>query len=64
MTYFNRAITPNEALFVHYHIFPIPTCIDPSTWRLQATGLVDKPLALSKVVLEKYSLATPRRGFV
>ena len=28
MTYFDRAITPNEAFFVRYHIFPIPTSID------------------------------------
>jgi hypothetical protein len=28
------------------------------------TGLVDKPMALSKVAFEKYFLATRRRGFV
>ena len=45
-------------------VFPIPTSIDLSTRRLQVTGLVDKPMALSKVAIEKYFLATWRRGFV
>jgi sulfite dehydrogenase (cytochrome) subunit A len=52
MTYFDRAITPNEAFFVRYHISPIPTRIDLSTWRLQVTGLVDRPLALSMADLQ------------
>src|SRR5207244_12191477 len=47
MTYFDRAITPNEAFFVRYHIFPIPTSIDVGSWRLRVTGLVDRPLELS-----------------
>ena len=45
--YFDRAITPNEAFFVRYHIFPIPTRVDLATWLLQLGGVVDKPLALS-----------------
>jgi len=52
MTYFERAITPNEAFFVRYHIFPIPTSIDLATWRLQVTGLVDRPMALSMADLQ------------
>jgi hypothetical protein len=64
MTYFDRAITPNEVFVVRYHIFPVPTSIDLSTWRLHVTGLVDKPLALSKVAFERYFLASRRRGFV
>jgi len=52
MTYFERAITPNEAFFVRYHIFPIPTSIDLATWRLQVTGLVERPLALSMADLQ------------
>jgi sulfite dehydrogenase (cytochrome) subunit A len=47
MKYFDRAITPNEAFFVRYHIFPVPTAIDPATWRLRIGGLVDRPLELS-----------------
>jgi sulfite dehydrogenase len=52
MTYFDRAITPNEAFFVRYHVFPIPTSIDLATWRLQVTGLVERPLALSMADLK------------
>lgn len=46
MKYFDRAITPNEAFYVRYHIFP-PTSVDLSTWRLKVTGQVDRPLELS-----------------
>jgi sulfite dehydrogenase (cytochrome) subunit A len=47
MKYFDRAITPNEAFFVRYHVFPVPTTVDPATWRLRVGGLVDRPLELS-----------------
>jgi len=47
MKYFDRAITPNDAFFVRYHIFPVPTTVDLSTWRLRVHGLVDRPLDLS-----------------
>ena len=47
MTYFDRAITPNEAFFVRYHIFPVPTSVDLATWRLKVQGRVDRPLELS-----------------
>jgi sulfite dehydrogenase len=47
MHYFDRAITPNEAFYVRYHIFPIPTSVDLSTWRLRVTGHVERPLELS-----------------
>ncbi len=47
MKYFDRAITPNEAFFVRYHVFPIPTSVDLSTWRLKVTGHVERPLELS-----------------
>src|SRR5262245_34370884 len=46
-TYFDRAITPNDAFFVRYHVFPIPTSIDLDRWRLAIKGEVDRPLALS-----------------
>lgn len=58
MKYFDRAITPNEAFYVRYHIFPIPTSIDLSTWRLKVTGHVDRPLELSMDdLLSKFSAA-------
>ncbi len=47
MEYFDRAITPNDAFFVRYHVFPIPTEIDLSQWRLKVTGHVERPLELS-----------------
>ncbi len=47
MKYFEQAITPNEAFFVRYHIFPIPTNVDLATWRLKVAGHVDRPLELS-----------------
>ncbi len=47
MKWFDRAITPNEAFFVRYHVFPVPTRVDLATWRLRIGGLVDRPLQLS-----------------
>lgn len=47
MKYFEHAMTPNEAFFVRYHIFPIATSVDLATWRLNVTGHVDHPLELS-----------------
>lgn len=47
MAYFDRAITPNEAFFVRYHVFPIPLSVDLATWRLRVGGRVDRPLELS-----------------
>jgi sulfite dehydrogenase len=47
MGYFDRAITPNDAFFVRYHIFPVPTSVDLGTWRLKIHGRVDRPLELS-----------------
>ncbi len=47
MRFFDRAITPNEAFFVRYHVAPIPASVDLATWRLQVTGHVEHPLTLS-----------------
>jgi DMSO/TMAO reductase YedYZ molybdopterin-dependent catalytic subunit len=47
MKYFDRAITPNEAFFVRYHIFPVPTSVDLASWRLKVAGNVNSPLELS-----------------
>ena len=47
MQYFDRAITPNEAFFVRYHVFPVPTSVDLATWRLAVVGSVEKPIELS-----------------
>jgi len=47
MKWFDRAITPNEAFFVRYHVFPVPTVVDLATWRLRVGGHVDRTLELS-----------------
>ena len=47
MKYFETAITPNDAFFVRYHVFPIPTSVDLATWRLKVHGHVERPLELS-----------------
>jgi sulfite dehydrogenase len=47
MKYFDRAITPNDAFFVRYHVFPVPTEVDLGTWRLKVHGRVDRPVELS-----------------
>jgi DMSO/TMAO reductase YedYZ molybdopterin-dependent catalytic subunit len=52
MQYFDRAITPNDAFFVRYHIFPVPTSVDLATWRLKIVGHVDRPLELSMADLQ------------
>src|SRR5712692_2205506 len=46
MKYFAQAITPTDAFYVRYHIYP-PTAIDLSTWRLKIGGHVEQPLELS-----------------
>lgn len=46
MKYFEQAITPNDAFYVRYHIYP-PTDIDPSSWRLKIVGHVERPVELS-----------------
>jgi sulfite oxidase len=37
--------TANDAFFVRCHL--APPALDPTTWRLEVTGLVDRPLTLS-----------------
>jgi sulfite dehydrogenase len=47
MQYFRDLITPNEALFVRWHISQVPTSVDIGTWRLKVGGHTDKELQLS-----------------
>src|SRR5438309_3605017 len=58
LSYFDRAITPNDAFFVRYHIFPIPTSVDLDQWRLEIKGHVDQPLSLSMDDLKKFPRAS------
>jgi sulfoxide reductase catalytic subunit YedY len=60
MAYFDRAITPNDAFFVRYHVFPIPTSIDLDQWRLEIKGEVARPLRLSMADLRtKFPAVSP-----
>jgi DMSO/TMAO reductase YedYZ molybdopterin-dependent catalytic subunit len=60
LSYFKELLTPNEALFVRWHITPIPTTVDLAQWRLKIGGNVDRELFLSldelKTKFEKVSI--------
>ncbi len=45
--YFNDLITPNDALFVRWHLSGIPLEVDLNSWRLKVNGNVGKELSLS-----------------
>jgi sulfite dehydrogenase len=47
MRYFRELITPNDALFVRWHISQVPTSVDLREWRLKVGGHTDKELKLS-----------------
>src|SRR2546426_6347029 len=44
LSYFDRAITPNDAFFVRYHVFPVPTSVDLDQWRVEGQGRRGTPL--------------------
>ena len=52
--YFKEMITPNEAVFVRWHISQIPTSVDLTSWRLKVGGNTDKELSLSMDELKRY----------
>jgi DMSO/TMAO reductase YedYZ molybdopterin-dependent catalytic subunit len=45
--YFSTTFTSNEAFYVRWHLDGIPNTVDLKNWKLQITGNVNKPLALS-----------------
>ena len=45
--YFAQDLTPNEAMFVRWHVSQLPTRIDDDSFRLRVGGHVDHPLELS-----------------
>ena len=47
LSYFSKPITPNDELFVRWHISGIPTSVDLATWRLVVNGNTDRELQLS-----------------
>lgn len=54
LSYFRELITPNEALFVRWHLANIPTSVDLGTWRLAVHGNVEKELSLSLDDLKRF----------
>jgi sulfite dehydrogenase len=54
LKYFRELITPNEALFVRWHLSNIPTSVDLDTWRLTVHGNVEKPISLTFADLKKF----------
>jgi sulfite dehydrogenase len=56
--YFRELITPNEALFVRWHISQIPTSVDLNVWRLKIGGNTDKELQLSMEDIKKFNPVT------
>jgi DMSO/TMAO reductase YedYZ molybdopterin-dependent catalytic subunit len=45
--YFKELITPNEAVFVRWHISQVPTSVDLNEWRLKVGGNTEKEVQLS-----------------
>jgi DMSO/TMAO reductase YedYZ molybdopterin-dependent catalytic subunit len=45
--FFKELITPNEALFVRWHLANIPTSVDLRIWRLKVGGNTEHPLEFS-----------------
>ncbi|MDA8106567.1 MAG: molybdopterin-dependent oxidoreductase [Nitrospiraceae bacterium] len=58
LSYFKEMITPNEALFVRWHIANIPTSVDVNEWRLKVGGNTEKELELSMADLKKFEKVT------
>jgi len=52
--YFEELITPNDAVFVRWHISQLPTKIDLTTWRIKVSGNVENELSLSMDDLKKF----------
>lgn len=47
LKYFKELVTPNDALFVRWHLANIPTSVDINQWRLKVNGSTEKELQLS-----------------
>ncbi len=58
MHYFRELITPNEAVFVRWHIANVPTRVDLGEWRLKVGGNTEKEIQLSMADLKNMERAT------
>lgn len=47
LAYFQEDLTPNDAFYVRWHLEGIPTSVNTREFRLQVSGLVERPLAFS-----------------
>jgi sulfite dehydrogenase len=56
--YFKEYLTPNDALFVRWHISNIPTSVDLREWRLRVGGNTGQELSLSMDDLMKMARVT------
>lgn len=54
LAYYRELITPNEALFVRWHIANVPTSVDLNTWRIRVGGNTEKELQVSMDDLMKF----------
>jgi DMSO/TMAO reductase YedYZ molybdopterin-dependent catalytic subunit len=57
-SYFRELITPNEAVFVRWHISQVPTSVDLNGWRLKVGGNTEKELQLTMDDLKKFEKVT------
>jgi len=51
--YFEELITPNDAVFVRWHLANVPTSVDVQQWRLKVGGNTEKQLEMSMEDLRK-----------
>ncbi len=54
LKFFKQMTTPNDAVFVRWHISNIPISVDLRQWRLKVGGNTDKQIALSMDDLKKF----------
>ncbi len=54
LPFFKEMITPNEAVFVRWHISQLPTAVNLATWRIKVSGNVENELSLSMDDLKKF----------
>lgn len=56
--YFRELITPNDVVFVRWHIANVPTSVNLDEWRLSVGGHTEKPHRLSMEDLKKFEKVT------
>jgi sulfite dehydrogenase len=54
LSYFTKLVTPNDELFVRWHLGDVPTSVDLASWRVAVGGNTEKELQLSMDDLKKF----------